>query len=129
MKIIIDRGSSVPWVKQEDCTGCGICVEQCPVNAIDLEHDKARINMDDCIRCGKCHDVCPQDAVRHDSELIPIEIEANIQKTKQLMNHFGSTQEKIDFLERMIKHFNKEKKVAEKSLEQTKILRDHEYTR
>ena len=111
-------------MKQEDCTGCGTCVEECPVDAIYLEHGKARINMDNYIRCGKCHDVCPENAVRHDSELIPIEIEANIKKTKQLMRHFGSKKEKIDFLDRMIKHFNKEKRVAEESLEKTKMLRE-----
>ena len=67
----------MPWVNEEMCVGCGLCVAECPVDAISLqENDTALINDDGCIRCGHCHDVCPQEAVRHDSEKIPIEVEA-----------------------------------------------------
>lgn len=114
----------MPWIKQEDCTGCGGCVEECPTNAISIEDEKAHINMEKCIRCGKCHDVCPQQAVKHDSERIPEEVETNLEKTKKLMQYFKSKEEKQGFLERMIKHFNKEKIVAEKSLQKIKLLRD-----
>jgi len=89
----------MPWVNEEMCVGCGLCVEECPVDAISLQgNDTAAINDDECIRCGKCHDVCPQEAVRHDSERIPIEV----------------------LLERMVRYFAKEKKVAELSIEQVK---------
>ena len=59
----------MPWVDEEKCTGCGICVEECPVDVISLsagqagmEGEKAEINMDECIHCGVCRDVCPQEA-------------------------------------------------------------------
>ncbi|RPI49286.1 MAG: ferredoxin-type protein NapF, partial [Deltaproteobacteria bacterium] len=26
-------GFHMPWVRQEDCTGCGDCIEECPVEA------------------------------------------------------------------------------------------------
>ena len=61
----------MPWIDKNKCTGCGLCVRECPVNAIIIKEGKAEIDMDKCIRCGKCHDVCPQEAVRHDSEKIP----------------------------------------------------------
>ncbi|MBD3248719.1 4Fe-4S dicluster domain-containing protein [Candidatus Woesearchaeota archaeon] len=107
----------MPWIDKNRCTGCGICVNICPVKAISMKEGKAEIDMDKCIRCGKCHDACPQEAVRHDSEKIPIEVEENIEKTKKLMENFNTEEEEKAFLERMIKHFNKEIKVAEKSIE------------
>jgi len=107
----------MPWVNQDMCVGCGICVDECPVEAIAQDQSsKANINDNKCIRCGKCHDVCPQDAVRHDSERIPQEVEANVAKTKELLKHFDSPQEQGEFYERMIRYFNKEKKVAENTI-------------
>lgn len=112
----------MPWIKQEDCLGCGICVVECPVDAIVLEEMKAYINMDVCIRCGRCHAICPQEAVRHDSEKIPFEVDANIDKTRTMMQHFESEEEKMQFLGRIVKHFNKEKIVAEKSIERIQAI-------
>jgi ferredoxin len=58
----------MPWVDEDMCVGCGVCVNECPVNAISMENGKAKINMSKCIRCKKCHDICPQKAIKHDSE-------------------------------------------------------------
>jgi len=116
----------MPWVKQEDCTGCGTCVEECPVGAISLVEEHAQIDMERCIRCGKCHDVCPEEAVRHDSEKIPEEVRANVEKAKNMMEacakYLGSEEEKQKCLNRIIKYFNKEKIVAEKTIEALKSL-------
>ena len=108
----------MPWIDKKNCTGCGICVRECPVNAISIKEGKAEINMEKCIRCGKCHDICPQGAVRHDSEKIPLEIEDNIKEIKKLMENFKTKEEKKGFLERMIRHYGKEKNVAEKTVEE-----------
>ena len=103
----------MPWVNEDMCVGCGICVDDCPVGAITLKDNrKATINDDGCIRCGRCHDVCPRQAVRHDSERIPQEIEANIKKTKSLLKHFKNPEQKQAFLERMVRYFKKQQKVA-----------------
>jgi formate hydrogenlyase subunit 6/NADH:ubiquinone oxidoreductase subunit I len=119
----------MPWIRQDDCTGCGVCVEECPPNAIIMEGEKARIDMEECIRCGVCHDVCPQDAVRHDSEKISEVVQANVDMTKRFMEacerHFGDEKEKWKCLERMIKNFNRERMIAEKTREQlTKLRRE-----
>ena len=103
----------MPWVNEDMCVGCGVCIDACPVGAITLKDDqKAIINEDECIRCGRCHDVCPQEAVRHDSERIPQEVEANIKKTKGLLKHFETPEEQQAFLERMVRYFKKQQKVA-----------------
>ncbi len=107
----------MPWIKKEDCVGCGICVEECPVDTVYMEDKTAKIDMSGCIRCGKCHDACPQEAVRHDSERIPLEVEENIEWAKKLMERYYETsEEKKSFIERVKKHFNKEKQIAEKSI-------------
>jgi ferredoxin len=112
----------MPWIKQEDCIGCGTCVEECPVDVITMEDEKAKIEMDNCIRCGTCHDVCPEDAVRHDSEKIPQEVEANIEWTNELMQYYQTAEEREGFINRMKKHFNKEKMVMEQTLERLEAL-------
>jgi ferredoxin len=119
----------MPWVDQDGCTGCGECVEECPVDTISIEDEVAEIDMDNCIRCGRCHEVCPEDAVRHDSEKIPEEVEANIEMVEGFMNacarHFGD-EEKQKCLKRLIKYFNKEKTVVEKTLERLDMLKEDE---
>jgi len=108
----------MPWVSEEMCVGCGVCVDECPVGAIALDDGAARIEDMLCIRCGRCHDVCPQEAVRHDSERIPQEIEANLSWTRRLLEHFDTPDEKRALVERMKRYFTKEKRVAEQTLQQ-----------
>ncbi|MCD6166390.1 hydrogenase iron-sulfur subunit, partial [bacterium] len=62
------------FVHEESCDGCGLCVEQCPTNAIslssrDANSDKslspkvAEINEALCKGCGSCIAYCPKDAL------------------------------------------------------------------
>jgi formate hydrogenlyase subunit 6/NADH:ubiquinone oxidoreductase subunit I len=118
----------MPWIDQESCTGCGICVDKCPVDTISMKIEKAEINMAECIRCGICHDVCPQESVRHDSEKVPDMIKANVEMTNKYMalcaKHLGDDKEKVKCLNRMKKHFNSQKIIAEKTLEELVKLKN-----
>ncbi|RLD17642.1 MAG: ferredoxin [Caldiserica bacterium] len=111
----------MPWVHEESCTGCGLCIENCPVDAISIENGKAKILMEKCIRCGSCHDICPNEAVRHDSEKIPHIVASNVELTKRNMKiseeYFGSKEAGLKCLDKMIKHFIREKKIAEQTIE------------
>ena len=46
----------------EDCTACGTCIDECPVEAIS-EGDIYKIDPDTCTDCGACADVCPVEAI------------------------------------------------------------------
>jgi len=116
----------MPWVDENGCTGCGICAEECPAETISIKNEKAQIDMANCIRCGNCHDICPENAVRHDSEKIPEQVEANIAWAKDCMDscaeHFNDESERGKCLKRIIKYFNKEKAVADKTLARLQML-------
>jgi uncharacterized Fe-S center protein len=113
----------MPWVDKNECVGCGVCVEECPVDAISLVNEKAEINMDECIRCGNCHEVCPEEAVKHDSERIPEEVQANVEKVEGYMRHFRDETEKQACLKRSMNFFKFQKTVAEKTLQQLERLK------
>ena len=42
----------------ELCNGCGVCVERCQMEAIEMVEEKAIINLDRCIGCGNCVPTC-----------------------------------------------------------------------
>ena len=120
----------MPWINKELCTGCQICVAECYVGAISMEEDIAFIKEDECIRCGVCHDVCPDDAVRHDGERIPEEVQSNLAWAKRLLTHeyyFNDKTKQKQLIDRLQRFFAKNKKVAEKTIEQLGILQDTEY--
>ena len=50
-------------IDQEKCTGCGLCVDICPLEAISLENDKAKVDKGTCTECGQCVDECPNKAI------------------------------------------------------------------
>lgn len=45
----------------KDCTSCGICAAECPVQAIDKK-DPKKVDEKACISCMRCIAVCPQEA-------------------------------------------------------------------
>ncbi len=50
-------------VVQENCVGCGTCVEQCNAKAIELVDIIATINEARCLGCGLCAHLCPEKAI------------------------------------------------------------------
>ncbi len=51
-------------VDSDLCTGCGTCVEICPMKAIKLKDDLSLIKKKRCIGCGNCAAKCPSEAIR-----------------------------------------------------------------
>lgn len=77
----------MPWIAEEMCTGCGICVDECYAGAISLQSGIAVIDEDSRTRCGVCHDVCVEEAIRHDGELVAGEVEENLAWARKLLAH------------------------------------------
>ncbi len=54
-------------IDKEKCTGCGLCLKECPQKAISGEKKKPHsIDKSKCIKCGVCFEVCNFDAVEID---------------------------------------------------------------
>lgn len=50
------------YVISDECTTCGACKDECPVDAIQEGDSKYTIT-DACIDCGACADACPVEAI------------------------------------------------------------------
>jgi len=48
----------------EKCQSCGICVKNCPTDALILEGDKVTFNEENCIYCRQCEAICPVTAIK-----------------------------------------------------------------
>ncbi|MBS7618560.1 DUF362 domain-containing protein, partial [Candidatus Bathyarchaeota archaeon] len=52
-----------PYVKENRCNGCGLCVKFCPANAITILNGKARIDDEKCLLGCGCWSICPANAI------------------------------------------------------------------
>jgi len=61
----------VTW-RIERCVGCSLCVNICPVKAIELIgkglDSEIKYHIDRCIFCGECVDICPTGAIKATKE-------------------------------------------------------------
>lgn len=58
-----------PIINEDECSGCGICVDACPSGVLDLCDDKATpVNEDDCTACATCVEECPMGAIEEIEE-------------------------------------------------------------
>jgi heterodisulfide reductase subunit A len=74
------------YIDKEKCTGCGVCGQECPTEAIDVFNEGLSLNSavsvkypqavplvfcikkDVCIGCGICRGVCKAQAIKYDLE-------------------------------------------------------------
>jgi Na+-translocating ferredoxin:NAD+ oxidoreductase subunit B len=61
-------------VDNELCSGCGVCLKRCQMEALTVVKKKSSINLDRCIGCGLCVSTCPKKAiklVKKDKTIVP----------------------------------------------------------
>jgi NADH-quinone oxidoreductase subunit F len=60
-------GKCAPLIKYrvlDNCTGCTICAQHCPVDAIPITpYTRHVIDLDKCTRCDSCRQMCPHGAI------------------------------------------------------------------
>lgn len=53
-----------PIVNEDECSGCGTCVDSCPNGVLELGDDVVKVaNEEDCDGCGTCVEECPMEAI------------------------------------------------------------------
>lgn len=52
-----------PWADPGLCTGCGSCIDQCPVSALSMGDRLPQVDAVTCITCFCCQEICPEKAI------------------------------------------------------------------
>ncbi|MDY6967806.1 MAG: 4Fe-4S binding protein, partial [Spirochaetota bacterium] len=71
-QFLSNRINCVPKVITERCKLCQICIEHCPVDAMQISEDFPYANRDKCISCYCCQELCPEDAIILPGRLLEI---------------------------------------------------------
>ena len=59
-----ERTMAHPVIDADECICCGVCVDTCPTDTLELGDECAVVaNEDNCIACGQCMEACPTGAI------------------------------------------------------------------
>ncbi len=67
-RVVSDWRVSRPVVDKAKCVGCKRCWVYCPETAISMVEEKAEVNYDYCKGCGICSEECLVDAIKMERE-------------------------------------------------------------
>lgn len=58
-----------PVISKDDCIACGVCVETCPCEVLEIVDEHAAVvNEDACVACHQCEEECPVGAITEIAE-------------------------------------------------------------
>lgn len=54
-----------PAIDREECTGCGICIDECPNECLEFDSEDIAtfVNAEACDECATCEEACPTEAI------------------------------------------------------------------
>ncbi|RKY32455.1 MAG: hypothetical protein DRP74_02450 [Candidatus Omnitrophota bacterium] len=52
-----------PVINHKKCTRCRVCIEVCPVKAMNMKNERITVNYSKCIACFCCQENCPAAAI------------------------------------------------------------------
>ena len=70
-------------VRKDLCISCGLCIENCPQEAVSVQSGKAWIDQTRCNRCGICLGTCPQGAIVESTPVSQAELIITVGSLKQ----------------------------------------------
>ncbi|WP_315119842.1 4Fe-4S dicluster-binding protein [uncultured Clostridium sp.] len=72
----VNTTSYIPRVVEDSCVKCGKCVKTCPIEAIEVNEKRVKINEDICLGCGVCVRSCAFNSIllerRKESIITPV---------------------------------------------------------
>ena len=77
-------------INNEKCTGCGLCVNDCQRQVLEIQNNKAVTVNTNCFKCGHCLAICPENAVKMsgcDDEIWEIKGKKFFLDEKSLLTH------------------------------------------
>ncbi len=66
LKLVLPRYEVIPFIEPDLCRSsqkCRLCLDACPLEAIQVEADKVTVSTAICTGCGACTAVCPHRAI------------------------------------------------------------------
>ena len=62
-QFIENRSTLTPTVAPDLCSGCGTCIDQCPMSALSMGEEYPQVDKEACIACFCCQESCPEKAI------------------------------------------------------------------
>ena len=82
----------LPNIDLDLCTACGLCIERCPTQAVEMSGERPVIaRPEDCVYCGLCEEMCPEEAIS-----LKYEIVLSSHASSDRVNYAGEQNEATD---------------------------------
>ncbi len=62
--VVNHSAPTAPTIDVNLCNQCGVCIDNCPVEAISYQNGAVMCNVDLCTKCCRCVKECPHNAVK-----------------------------------------------------------------